>query len=176
MTDMDKTPSPRDPETEAYCLEGSYTPKDLKAFSTLLAARTAGSRIWVLGALGLAMLLGLDRSAVKAAPAAILLVAFFLLLRYKIMPGRFYKTASELPGAFEPRRILIDSEGVRNLSGRSEITFSLEQIQEVIATPDHLYIMIHPKQGVPIPKAWIGSESRVDTLTRTLLSRCRQGS
>jgi hypothetical protein len=161
---------------ETWCLEGTLTEKDLRAFAAFLAGRVAGSRIWTLGVLVLLPLLwsgNLRAAWPLMIPVAAALMGFMLFLRFRILPGRLYKAAAALPGVFESRRITIDDQEVRNVSDSGGHTFRLEDIQEVIAAPEHLFVMVKPKQGIPIPKAWIGGEERLSRLASHLMSRRR---
>lgn len=162
------------PHQETWCLEGAYTEKDLRTFAAFLAGRVAGFRIWALGVFALLPLLwsgNLRASWPLMIPVAIAMVGCMLFLRFRLLPRKLYKAAAALPGVFEPRRITIDGQEVRNISDSGGHTFRLEDIQEVIAAQEHLFVMVKPKQGIPIPKAWIGGEERLSRLASHLLSR-----
>lgn len=168
MEDMDRTSSP-----ETWCLEGTYSEKDLRAFAAFLAGRVAGSKFWALGAFVLMPLWwsgDIRRTWPIAVPVGILLVGFLFLLRFAILPNRLYKSAIRLPGVFEPRCIVIDQRELQNRSEAGGHTLLLADVREVIATPDHLFVMATAKQGIPIPRTWIGDDERTSRLTAHLLA------
>lgn len=172
MKAMEQTGLPPRPDT--WCLEGTYTEQDLKAFAAFLAGRVAGSKLWALGVFILMPLLwsGNIRTAwPRMAPIAVVLIGFMVLLRFVILPRKLYKAAIKLPGVFDPRRITIDTGEVHNTSDAGGHTFRLEDVQEAISGPGHLFVMVAAKQGIPIPKSWIGDEAHVSALRAKLLSR-----
>lgn len=172
MKAMEQTGRP--PLQETWCLEGAYTGKDLRAFAAFLAGRVAGSKLWALGVFVLLPLYwygNFRNSWPLLVPIAVALVGFMVLLRYMILPGKLYGSAAKLPGVFEPRRITIDAEDVHNISSAGSHHFRLQDVREVVTAPDHLFVMVAAKQGIPIPKAWIGDEARVEALVQRLLSR-----
>ena len=159
---------------ETWCLEGAYTEKDLRAFAAFLAGRVAGSKIWALGVFVLMPLLwsgNIRTSWPRMAPIGVVLIAFILLLRFVILPNKLYRATLKLPGVFDPRRITIDASEVHNTSEAGGHTFRLEDVQEVILAPEHLFIMVAAKQGIPIPRQWVGDDDRVTRLKEKLLSR-----
>jgi hypothetical protein len=163
-------PSPQ----QSWCLEGAYTEQDLRAFAAFLAGRVAGSKIWALGVFVLMPLLwsgNILTSWPQMVPIGVVLIGFILLLRFVIIPNKLYRSALKLPGVFDPRRIAIDASEVHNTSEAGGHTFRLEDIQEVVTTPEYLFVMVAPKQGIPIPRAWIKDENQVVEVTRRLLSR-----
>ena len=165
------------PQQETWCLEGTYTEKDLRAFAAFLAKRVAGSKIWALGVFVLLPLLwseNIRTSWPLMLPIAVVLIGFIVLLRFVILPNKLYKSATKLPGVFEPRRITIDAQEVGNTAESGGHTFRLEDIQEVITVPGYLFVMVAPKQGIPIPTTWIGEEERVQRVVAKLGSRCAQ--
>ena len=171
---MDLTELPLPAGTETVTLEGTYAPKDLRAFAALLARRVAGTKLWALAAFILMPLYwagNLRKTWPLMVPVAIVLLGFVLLLRFVILPAKLYKAAIRLPGVFDPRRITLDGERLVSASDAGRLTVRLEDVQEVVAAADHLFVMVTPKQGVPIPKAWIGGPDRVERLTRQLLAR-----
>ena len=90
---------------DTWCLEGTYTEKDLRTFAAFLAGRVAGSKIWALGAFVLLPLLwsgNIRTSWPLMAPIAVVLIGFILLLRFVILPNKLYKAAIKLPGVDEP--------------------------------------------------------------------------
>jgi hypothetical protein len=159
---------------ETTRLEGTYTEKDLRIFAAFLARRVAGAKIWTLGVV---MLLPVywsgdfRKSWPLMIPIALVIIGFVVLLRFVILPKKLYKSAAQLPGVFEPRCIAIDVHEVSNTSESGGHTFRLEDVQEVITTPEYLFVMVAPKQGIPIPIAWVGDAERVSRLTGRLLSR-----
>jgi hypothetical protein len=169
MEDLDQRPS-----SPAWCLEGTYSEQDLRAFAAFLAGRVAGSKFWTLGFLALMPLWwsgDIRQTWPYVAPIGVLIIGFLLLLRFVLLPRRLYRKAIQLPGVFEPRRILIDAQELQNTSEAGGHTLPLERIQEVITTPDHLYVLVAPKQGVPIPRAWLKEGQRAEALIQRLLSR-----
>lgn len=161
MKGMEKTGPALHQET--WSLEGTYTEQDLRVFAAFLAKRVAGSRIWALGlfmALPLLWIGPFRTSWPFVVPGLAAVAGFLLLLRFVILPARLYKAASRLPGVFAPRRIAIDDEEVRNISAAGGHTFRLADIQEVVPAPGHLFVMVRPKQGIPIPRAWVGDARR----------------
>jgi hypothetical protein len=169
MEVMDQTQA-----TGTWCLEGTYTERDLRTFAAFLAGRVAGAKLWTLGLILLLPVYwsGEVREAWPfMAAVALVIIGFIVLLRFVVLPSKLYKAATKLPGVFEPRRILIDAEGVANTSAAGGLSFRLEDVQEVVAAPDHLFVMVAPKQGIPIPRAWLGSETQAAAVTRWLLSR-----
>jgi hypothetical protein len=172
MKDMEQTEHASHQET--WCLEGTYTEKDLRTFAAFLAKRVAGSKIWALGVFVLMPLVwsGKMRTSWQLMfPLAVVLIGFIFLMRFVILPNKLYRAAIKLPGVFEPRRITMDDQQVSNTSASGGHTFRLENIQEVIETPDHLFVMVAPKQGIPIPKTWMGGEGRVKDVIARLMSR-----
>ena len=172
MKAMEPTGQPSPQET--LCLAGSYSEKDLRAFAAFLAGRVAGSKFWALGVFVLMPLLwsgNIRTTWPRMLPIAIVLIGFLLLLRFVILPNRLYKSATKLPGVFAPRHITIDSSEVHNTSEAGGHTFRLEEVREVISTPDYLFIMVAPKQGILIPRVWMKDENQVTEVTRRLLSR-----
>lgn len=172
MKTMEQTGRP--PLQETWCLEGTYTEQDLRTFAAFLAGRVAGSKIWALGIFVLLPLYwsGDFRSSWRLlVPIAAALVGFMVLLRLVILPRKLYGSAARLPGVFEPRQITIDAEDVHNVSSAGSHHFRLQDVQEVVAAPDHLFVMVAQKQGIPIPKAWIGDEAQVGALVQQLQSR-----
>jgi hypothetical protein len=172
MKAMEPTGLP--PHQETWCLEGTYTEKDLRAFAAFLARRVAGSKIWALGTFVLLPLLwsgNIRTTWPRMVPIAVLLIGFILLLRFVILPNKLYRAAIKLPGVFDPRRISIDEGEVHNTSDAGGHTFRLEDVREVIGTPEYLFVMVAPKQGIPIPCTWIGDIERVSKLREKLLSR-----
>ena len=169
---MEQTGLP--PHSETWCLEGTYTEKDLRAFAAFLAGRVAGSKIWALGTFVLMPLLwsgNIRTSWPLMAPIGVVLIGFIVLLRFVILPNKLYKAAIKLPGVFDPRRITIDDSEVHNTSEAGGHTFRLEDVREVITTPDYLFVMVTAKQGIPIPETWIGDAVRIQKLSARLLSR-----
>ncbi len=167
------------PQKNAWYLEGTYTEKDLRAFAAFLAGRVAGTKIWALGVFILMPLLwggNIRHNWPLMVPMAVILVGFIFMLRYVILPNKLYKATIKLPGVFLPRRITVDEREVSSTSEAGGYTIGVEQIKEVITVQDYLYLMVTPKQGMPIPKEWIGGEDRVRDLTQLLLSRCASGS
>lgn len=164
----------RPPEPETFTLEGAYTEGDIQAFSAFLAKRVAGTKLW---ALGLFMLLPLvyagnfRQSWPVLTPVGLVLIGFVFLLRFVILPRKLYTAATRLPGVFDPRRLTIDATQVDNRSDAGGHTFRLEDVKEVVTTPDHLFVMVTPKQGIPIPRSWVGGEDRERALVVRLLSR-----
>lgn len=159
---------------ETCCLTGTYTEKDLRAFAAFLAGRVASSKLWALGMFMLLPLLWSENIRTSwpwMIPIAIVLIGFLVLLRFVILPNKLYKSATRLPGVFDPRRITIDATEVHNTSEAGSHTFHLENVREVISTPDHLFIMVAAKQGLLIPRTWIGDEERVQRVAAKLLSR-----
>jgi len=172
MKPMEQTGPPSPQGT--WCLTGTYTEKDLRAFAAFLAGRVASSKLWALGMFMLLPLLwseNIRTSWPRMLPIAIVLIGFLLLLRFVILPNKLYKSASRLPGVFDPRRIAIDASEVHNTSEAGGHTFRLEDVREVIATPEYLFVMVAAKQGIPIPKAWMKDENQIARVTRHLLSR-----
>jgi hypothetical protein len=165
---------PQTSTPDTWTLEGAYAEKDLRAFAAFLAGRVAGTKLW---ALGVFMLLPLywwgnfRHSWPWLVPIALVIIGFVILLRFRILPDRLYHSAVQLPGVFAPRRITIDAQQVANASEAGGHTFHLEDVQEVITTPEHLFVMVTPKQGIPIPISWIGDLDRVSLLRERLLSR-----
>jgi hypothetical protein len=162
------------PQQEPWSLEGTYTEQDLRAFAAFLAGRVAGSKLWTLGAFVLLPLLwsgNIRTTWPRMAPIAVLLIAFMVMLRFVVLPNKLYKAAVKLPGVFAPRRITIDATEVHNCSEAGGHTFRLEEIREVITTPEYLFVMVAAKQGIPIPKPWIGGDERASKLREKLLSR-----
>jgi hypothetical protein len=169
METMDQNRTP-----ETWCLEGTYSEQDLRAFAAFLARRVAGSSLWALGVFVLMPLLwsgDIRRSWPLMVPIALVLVGFILLLRFILLPSKLYKSATKLPGVFEPRQITIDAEDVHNVSSAGSHHLRLQDVQEVVTAPAHLFVMVAQKQGMPIPKAWIGDETQVGALVRHLQSR-----
>jgi len=169
MEGMDQTCTPG-----TCCLEGTYTESDLRAFATFLASRVAGSKLWALGVFMLMPLFwsGDIRSTWPiTVPIAVVLAGFILLLRFVLLPSKLYKAAIKLPGVFEPRRIVIDSETLQNRSEAGGHVLRLEDVKEVVTTPDHLFVMVGSKQGIPIPRTWIGDSGQVAQVTASLLAR-----
>ena len=171
---MELADLPTAPEPETLLLEGTYTEQDLRAFSAFLANRTAGAKLWTLAAFMLMPLFwtgNLRQTWPLVLPVGLVLLGFIFLLRFRILPARLYKAAVKLPGVFDPRVITIDAHQVRNASEAGSHTFLLQQVQEVVSTPEHLFVMVAPRQGVPIPRSWIGGEARTAALVQRLLSR-----
>lgn len=171
---MELADLPPAPEPEPLLLKGAYTEQDLRAFSAFLASRVAGTKLWALAAFMLMPLVwsgDIRHTWPLALPVGLALLGFVFLLRFRILPARLYKAAVALPGVFDPRVITIDASQVRNASEAGSHTFLLERVQEVVPTPEYLFVMIAPKQGVPIPRTWIGSEARTADLVQRLLSR-----
>jgi hypothetical protein len=165
------------PPQQTWCLEGTYSAKDLRAFAAFLAGRVATSKVWALGLFVLMPLLwsgNLRTSWPWMVPIAVVLIGFILLLRFVILPNKLYRAAIKLPGAFEARRITIDASEVQNTSDAGGHTFRLEAVQEVVITPEHLFVLVADKQGIPIPLAWIGDVERVSRLRERLLSRSNE--
>lgn len=161
------------PAPEVLALEGTYTEKDIRAFSAFLARRVAGTKLWALGLFFLMPLVwtgNFRQTWPVLAPVALVLIGFTFLLRFVILPNRLYKAAIKLPGIFEPRRITIDAFEVDNRSAAGGHTFRLETVKEVVETQDHLFVMVAPKQGIPIPKAWLSAALSQVQLTERLLS------
>lgn len=169
MEAMDQTQAPG-----TWYLEGTYTERDLRAFAAFLARRVAGAKLWTLG---LIMLLpiywsgDIHQSWPFMAAMGLLIIGFVVLLRFVVIPGKLYKAATKLPGVFESRRITIDAEGVANASAAGGHSFRLEDVLEVVAAPDHLFVMVAPQKGIPIPRAWMSGEAQAAAVTRRLLSR-----
>lgn len=167
--DMDSTPPPG-----TWCLDGRYTEQDLRTFAAFLAKRVAGSKLWALGVFILMPLLwsgNLRHSWPLLAPVALVLIAFILLLRFVILPGKLYRASLKLPGVFAPRRITIDANEVANTSEAGGFTIPLEAVKEVVAGPGHLFVMVAPKQGFVIPRAWLGDGAQEREITARLLSK-----
>jgi hypothetical protein len=169
MKDMEPTSIPA-----TWTLEGTYSEQDLRTFASFLANRVAGVKLWTLG---LIMLLpvywygDIRKSWHVMVPVALVIIGFVVLFRFVILPNKLYRAAIKLPGVFEPRTVTIDAEQVSNQSASGGHTFRLDDIKEVIAAPEHLFVMVTPKQGIPIPRTWVGDEARVSQLTRKLLSK-----
>jgi hypothetical protein len=171
---MELTDLPHPTEPETLVLEGTYTETDIRTFSAFLAKRVAGTKLW---ALGIFMLLPLvyagnfRQSWPVLAPVGLLLIGFVFLLRFVILPNKLYTSAARLPGVFDPRRITLDAFEVDNRSEAGGHRFRLEEVTEVVETPDYLFVMVAPKQGIPIPKAWPGVGPLQGKLIERLLSR-----
>lgn len=171
---MDLNDLPRPTEPETLVLEGAYAERDIRIFSAFLAKRVAGTKLWALGVFMLLPLVyaGNFRQAWPVlVPVGLALVAFVFVLRFVILPRKLYLAATRLPGVFEARRITVDATQVDNRSASGGHTFRLEDVKEVVETPEHLFVMVAPKQGIPIPRAWIGDRERDRTLVDRLLSR-----
>ena len=172
MKAMEQTGLP--PHPQAWCLQGTYTEQDLRAFAAFLAGRVAGSKLWALGLFVLLPLLwsgNIRTSWPRMAPIAVVLIGFIVLLRFVLLPSKLYKAAIKLPGVFDPRRITIHAGEVQNTSEAGGHTFRLEDVRAVVTTPEYLFVMVAAKQGIPIPRAWIGDEECVSKLRVELLSR-----
>lgn len=161
-------------QLEPIVLEGAYSEQDIRLFSAFLAKRVAGTKLWALGIFMLLPLVyaGNFRQAWPVlVPVGLALVGFVFVLRFVILPRKLYTAATRLPGVFETRRITIDTMQVDNRSESGGHTFQLEDIKEIVESPGHLFVMVAPKQGIPIPRAWIGDEARERELIERLQSR-----
>lgn len=171
---MEPSGNPHPAQPEPIVLEGAYTEQDIRLFSAFLAKRVAGTKLWALGIFMLLPLVyaGNFRQAWPVlAPVGLILVGFVFALRFVILPRKLYKAATRLPGVFDARRITIDAAQVDNRSESGGHTFRLEDVKEVLETPGHLFVMVAPKQGIPIPRAWIGGDERRQALIEHLRSR-----
>jgi hypothetical protein len=161
-------------QQESWRLEGTYTEQDLRAFAAFLSSRVAGSKLWALAVFMILPLLwagNIRTTWPLMAPLAVVLIGFILLLRFVLLPNKLYRAALKLPGVFKPRCITIDEGEVCNTSEAGGHTFPLESVREVVAAQDHLFVMVAAKQGLPIPRAWIGDADRTARLREKLLSR-----
>mgnify|MGYP002153768968 CR=1 FL=1 len=171
---MELADLPPAPELETFQLKGAYTEKDIRTFSAFLAKRVAGTKLWALGFFILLPLFyagNLRQTWPLMAPIGLVLIGFIFLLRFVILPNKLYASATRLPGIFDPRCITLDAFEVDNRSEAGGHRFRLEDVKEVVETPEHLFVMVAPKQGIPIPKAWLGDELRPGVIVERLLSR-----
>ncbi|HWQ11140.1 MAG TPA: YcxB family protein, partial [Holophaga sp.] len=151
-----------------------YTEQDIRTFSAFLAGRVAGTRLWAIAVLMLMPLFwngNIRHTWPLMVPVGLILLGFVFLLRFKVLPAKLYKAAVKLPGVFDPRTITIDGNEVRNASDAGSHTFRLQDIQEVVATPDYLFVMVKPKQGIPIPRMWLGDDRRATQVAHRLQPR-----
>ena len=158
---MDLTDLPAKAEPETLLLEGTYTEHDIRTFSAFLAGRVAGTRLWAIAVLMLMPLFwngNIRHTWPLMVPVGLILLGCVCLLRFKVLPAKLYKAAVKLPGVFDPRTITIDAHQVQNASAAGSHTFRLQNIQEVVSTADYHFVMVAPKQGIPIPRAWIHDE------------------
>jgi hypothetical protein len=171
---MELTDLPPAPQPETFQLEGTYSEKDIRSFSAFLAKRVAGTKLWALGIFILLPLFysgNLRQTWPLMAPIGLVLIGFIFLLRFVILPNKLYKAATRLPGIFDPRCIILDTSEVDNRSEAGGHRFRLEDVKEVVETPDYLFVMVTPKQGIPIPKAWLGGKQTQGAVVERLLSR-----
>ncbi len=157
-----------------FAFQGRYTASDVDALARFTVAQLLDRKIGQI-TLYATVLLAIGAALLRSWPVALggflLLLGGAALVRYKLLPERLVKHASQLPGLLGDRSFAVDGLGLHHHWEEQSQIFPREVIRRLVLRKAHLFILLKPRGCLMLPLAWIHHPDTLEQVVQAIVQR-----